>query len=143
MWIGNNNSNKVEIACFGLIEKKNGSKAIGDDNLNFKKKNISSIKIKENYKKGIVFYKVDLIGHGECGFHLNVINGMGRRNEIYEIKEIKVYLEHEILKDEVINYDKENKLLIVSLCENENVIEDELLEYKRRKGEFWKGKDIL
>ncbi|RHZ54963.1 hypothetical protein Glove_421g81 [Diversispora epigaea] len=150
---------KVEIACFGLIDKYNGSKAIGDDNLpkfvnegfedyfnNFpecnvglydnkndsKKKNISSIKIKENYKKGIVFYKVDLIGYGECGFYLNVINGTGRRNEIYEIKENQ---------SEVINYDKENKLLIVSLCENENVIEDELLEYKRRKSEFWEGKD--
>ncbi|RHZ87099.1 hypothetical protein Glove_40g15 [Diversispora epigaea] len=159
---------KVEISCFGLIDKYNGSKAIGNDNLpkfvnegfedyfnNFpecnvglydnkndsKKKNISSIKIKENYKKGIVFYKVDLIGYGECGFYLNVINGTGRRNEIYEIKEIKVYLGHEMLKDEVINYDKENKLLIVSLCENENVIEDELLEYKRRKSEFWEGKD--
>ncbi|CAG8475705.1 4638_t:CDS:2 [Diversispora eburnea] len=108
---------KVEIACFGLIDKYNGSKAIVD----------------ENSKKGIMFYKVDLIGYGECGFYLNVINEKGRKNEIYEIKEIKVYLGNEMLKDEMVNYDKENKLLIVSLCENENVTKDELLEYKRRK----------
>ncbi|RHZ78898.1 hypothetical protein Glove_155g42 [Diversispora epigaea] len=105
---------KVGIACFGLIDKY---KAIGDDNLpKFVSNGFEDYF--DNFpecNKGIEFHKVDLIGYGECGFYLNVINGMGRRNEIYES----------------------------NLCENENVIKDELLEYKRRKSEFWEGKDIL
>lgn len=143
---------KVEISCFGLIDKYNGSKAIdnvpkfvseGFDNDGGERidKKRTIIKIKENCKKGMVFYKVDLIGYGKCGFYLDVVNVVGRKNYNYEIKEIKVYLGNEMLKDEVINYNKENKLLTVSLNENENVTEGELCEYKRSKREMWEEKD--
>ncbi|CAG8439652.1 11544_t:CDS:2 [Acaulospora morrowiae] len=148
---------RVEIACFGLVDKYNGSKAIvvaeyisegwdvggSDYAVDFRVPNNHKASIRASKgvmrsgnRRGMVFYKVKLTGYGSCGFYLNV--GEHRR-----VSNIKVYLNNKILSDELIEYDVEKKFLVIGVHENEKVTSEEL-ENKRRN--MWNadyGDDVL
>ncbi|CAG8529412.1 16054_t:CDS:2 [Acaulospora morrowiae] len=83
----------IMIACFGLIDKYNGSRAVHST--------------KFQNQRGKLLYEVRLIGYGECGFHLDARNGF--------VTKIKACLGDEVLNDEKVMYDREKKFLTIRM----------------------------
>ncbi|CAG8731010.1 9971_t:CDS:2, partial [Ambispora leptoticha] len=100
----------IKIASFGLIDKYNGSKAvilsefISESVRQTNSFNESGVISAEN-RQGRIFYKVQLVGYGECGFYLDSDNG--------RICGTKAYLGSKLLKN--VKYDIDKKLLSIGL----------------------------
>jgi hypothetical protein len=93
-----------KMACIGLIDKYNGSKAILSNKLN---------KINNN----IIIYSVELVGYGECGFYLCC--------DEKNVNDIKALLDDNEVVNENIKYEENKKLLIVKLEDNIKRISEE------------------
>ncbi|CAG8547692.1 11582_t:CDS:2 [Ambispora gerdemannii] len=95
----------IMVACFGLIDKYNGSRAVHSAEFISEKDYYSKIGLsKAKDQKSRVIYKVELIGYGEIGFYLDG-----------PVSEIKACLGIRVLNDERVKYDSESKLLMVRM----------------------------
>ncbi|CAG8783974.1 17958_t:CDS:2, partial [Gigaspora rosea] len=107
----------VKIAPFGLIDKYNGSKAvissefISESISQTSSFNDTRVILAEN-RRGRIFYKAQLVGYGECGFYLDLVNG--------KICDTKAYLGSKLLKN--VNYDINKKLLSICLEKEDCII---------------------
>ncbi|CAG8592594.1 3381_t:CDS:2, partial [Ambispora leptoticha] len=93
------------VACFGLIDKYNGSRAVLSAEFVNEEVYYSDMGLtrgKNQYSK--VFYKVELVGYGEIGFYLDG-----------PVLEVRAYLGTRVLSYERVKYDRENKLLIIKM----------------------------
>ncbi|CAG8551975.1 39546_t:CDS:2 [Gigaspora margarita] len=100
----------VKIAPFGLIDKYNGSKAvISSEFISESVRQTNSFNdtriISAENRQGRMFYKVQLVGYGECGFYLDLDNG--------KLSDTKAYLGSKLLKN--VKYDLDKKLLSICL----------------------------
>ena len=87
----------LRLACVGLTDKYNGSKAILSNKLS---------KISDN----IVIYDIELVGYGECGFYLCC--------DKMNVCSIKALLDgDEVVKENII-YEENKKMLVVKLEDN-------------------------
>ncbi|CAG8454597.1 5043_t:CDS:2 [Acaulospora colombiana] len=122
----------VGVACFGLIDKYNGSRAVisagyiseGWDEGNKYPTDSNNTRDdmggtrRSGNRRGMVFYETKLIGYGDCGFYLNP-------GKYRSVRDIKVYLNNVTLSDTFVRYDSEMQFLVVNLRENEELTMEE------------------
>ncbi|CAG8596289.1 3246_t:CDS:2, partial [Cetraspora pellucida] len=105
----------IKIASFGLIDKYNGSRAVISSE--FISESVSSFNengiVSTENRQGRIFYKVQLVGYGVCGFYLDLNDG--------KLCDIKAYLGSKLLK--TVKYDIDKKLLSIGL-EKEDIEND-------------------
>ncbi|CAG8524454.1 5775_t:CDS:2 [Acaulospora colombiana] len=99
----------VMIACFGLVDKYNGSRAVHSAGFAIGKGGDEPTNAED--QGGRLYYSVELFGYGECGFLLDVKNG--------QISETRAYLRTKILNDEKVKYDWEKKLIVIRMDEED------------------------